>query len=205
MSELIVNRHGCFYSGDYLVLPDGQVFVNPPKFCPRATASQCCNVRLREKVERKCGPGHKLCIYICRTHEKILRIYPLGWTPYSREPIVGSGSVFALLKAFSESSHSPMRGVEGRSLKTLYRKMHLALLLLGCLEEGTESCRCESGQLLGYPSIELNNLFEEIRAGPCLRSRAEALISVINPSVNATKRWIHCGTTKKCWGENISD
>ena len=134
-----------------------------------------------------------------------MRIYPEGWVPYAREPILGQASVLNVIDEFSKQTAKPQAGVCGLSLKSIYRKVNLFMKLLACRVCDTESERCQSAELLGFSTIDLNAVFQEVRAGPSLVRRAEALISFIYPHARAIQQWILCGTTRKCWGINISD
>jgi hypothetical protein len=61
-----------------------------PEACPSAAAAAevpCC-VRLSGWRTRKCGPDHPLGIGGCRPHRRWFTLYPPGWTPFARKPLV---------------------------------------------------------------------------------------------------------------------
>ena len=56
--------------------------------------------------------------------------------PFARQPLLGEGSVFEIVKTFSKQHRTAQTGVLGLSLKTMYRKVDCLLKLLGCRATG---------------------------------------------------------------------
>lgn len=200
MDNRSVRKHRPYHAGDYTIHLDDSASVAPPSFCAESTAAESCEIKLHSKAHRKCGPGHQLSIFICKIHSVFMRIYPVGWVPYSRQPLLGKASVFETVKTFAEQLTSHQVGLPGLSLKTIYRKVSLIRKLLGCGASDTEASRYLSAEILGFSTIDLNRLSQQIRAGPNLRSRAEALISFSYPPTSSTPKWLLCGYRKQCWG-----
>lgn len=199
MANISFSRFGVFYVGRYLVC-GREVFVNPPKFCQGSNASENCDIRAHSKVTRKCGPAHQLIVFVCKTHRNFMRIYPEGWRPYAREGYGGTISIFTSLSAFFSKDFKRPKLI--CSLKTIYRKVEHLLLLLGCRKQDTESDRCNSSEILGIPTIILNEFFDKIRDGP-LRWRAEALISLFDCHDIQPEKILLCASKKKCCGRSI--
>lgn len=47
---------------------------------------------IHEWRERTCGPGYPLMVVECKTHGMHYTVYPPGWVPYGREPVVPESS-----------------------------------------------------------------------------------------------------------------
>lgn len=100
------------YTGDRVPVP-----VVLPTVCPWHEDGQRCDVRRHCTRERKCGPGFALTVVRCWVHGVAFTLYPLGWTPYGRAPVVGDGSLFELvLEVASARSLSAAAG---------YRRTHV--------------------------------------------------------------------------------
>jgi len=70
------------------VVVDGQVSVELPDTCPFCDDGKRCSVGRHAKRERKTGPGHALVVARCHKHERYFTLYPRGYVPYARQPIV---------------------------------------------------------------------------------------------------------------------
>jgi len=47
-----------------------------------------CRLRIKGRRLRKTGPGFALTVLWCKTHEVCFTLYPPGFAPYGREPLV---------------------------------------------------------------------------------------------------------------------
>lgn len=56
--------------------------------CAHGGDGQSCQVRRHEKRERAFGPGYPLQVVVCVTHEVCFTLYPYGWTPWGRQPVL---------------------------------------------------------------------------------------------------------------------
>lgn len=67
----------------------GIITANLPEFCPlHSNGNLPCRVELHHCRPRKTGPPFALHVVICYIHCRIFTLYPPGWTPYSRKPLV---------------------------------------------------------------------------------------------------------------------
>lgn len=60
-----------------------------PDRCACGEDGHTCRIQRHELRERKEGPDHRLLVIRCVTHERYFTLYPPGWTPFSRRPVVG--------------------------------------------------------------------------------------------------------------------
>jgi len=77
-----------FAEGPYHVAKNGSVEAEMPKRCPRARADGTCRITKFSTRKRACGMGYPLLICICANHNYHFTVYPPGWQPYARSPIV---------------------------------------------------------------------------------------------------------------------
>lgn len=59
-----------------------------PRMCPFGGDGRMCRVGRHMKRDRCVGPGFALIVAVCREHGTYFTLYPPGWTPYGREPVV---------------------------------------------------------------------------------------------------------------------
>lgn len=76
-----------FVLGDYI---DGEPAL--PKAGPcRLDEGLGCRIRIHSWRGRKTGPLHDLAVLTCRTHGGFFTLYPPGFGPYLRKPVVRDG------------------------------------------------------------------------------------------------------------------
>ena len=78
---------------DFIVspyLPDalGQMQPIIPSGCLQQADVQTCHLVCQMRRERKCGPGYALVVLYCRTHHCCFTLYPPGYYPYARLPLL---------------------------------------------------------------------------------------------------------------------
>lgn len=59
-----------------------------PSFCPDSGDSKTCDVGCYRRRRRAFGPGHLLVVCYCVGHYRYFTVYPLGWEPFGRKPLV---------------------------------------------------------------------------------------------------------------------
>ena len=68
---------------------DQQMRPLRPDRCPREPGpGELCHIIFKGSRERATGPIHALALAFCRTHELRFTLYPPGYFPYGREPLV---------------------------------------------------------------------------------------------------------------------
>ena len=77
-----------FLITSYVAGPDGDLKAELPACCPSWRAPETCRVSVHHLRHRKCGPSHSLAVAQCRTHGIAFTLYPLGYAPYLRRPLL---------------------------------------------------------------------------------------------------------------------
>ena len=75
----------------YVPGPDGRLAAQLPSRCPSGGGRgqpDCC-LRIDHYRRRKVGPRHPLTVLRCRTHSCSFTLYPPGYAPYRRQPVIG--------------------------------------------------------------------------------------------------------------------
>ena len=90
-----------------------------PSSCLGHSDGRACDVRRHSTRARKCGPEQELTVLRCRTHGVAFTVYPVGWTPYDRAPLVAAASqetVFTPALQVAEASSLSAASGHRRSL-----------------------------------------------------------------------------------------
>ena len=77
-----------FVTGLYYVAKDAGIEAKIPERCPRAESDATCRITKFSTRKRTCGMGYPLWICICSNHNYHFTVYPPGWIPFARNPIV---------------------------------------------------------------------------------------------------------------------
>jgi hypothetical protein len=81
-----------FICTPYIRGPDGQLVATLPDCCPIRACSPGtttdCELRTAYSRPRKTGPPHPLAVVECRTHGAAFTLYPPGYAPYRRQPVL---------------------------------------------------------------------------------------------------------------------
>lgn len=63
-----------------------------PQFCPHVLTDDDtrppCKIELRHRRRRKTGPGYPLSVMCCTAHACTFTLYPPGFAPYQRKPVL---------------------------------------------------------------------------------------------------------------------
>ncbi len=79
-----------FFSTIYVDDGSGQVAAQIPSCCPLGfeLGDATCVIAVHGHRRRKVGPQHPLAVVKCRTHKCAFTLYPPGFAPYARHPVV---------------------------------------------------------------------------------------------------------------------
>lgn len=81
-----------FICTPYVADPDGRLTATMPDCCPtrayRPGTRTDCHLRTAYYRPRKTGPPHPLAVVHCRTHGAAFTLYPPGYAPYRRQPVL---------------------------------------------------------------------------------------------------------------------
>lgn len=69
---------------------DRQLEAEVPSCCPRGAdaGGPACAITIDHHRRRKTGPAHPLAVARCRTHDCGFTLYPPGFAPYGRQPVL---------------------------------------------------------------------------------------------------------------------
>lgn len=79
-----------FLITSYFAGPDGRWTAAVPSCCPQGSRAddEPCILRIDHNRIRKTGPEHPLAVVRCRTHGCGFTLYPHGFAPYRRQPVL---------------------------------------------------------------------------------------------------------------------
>ena len=184
-----------FVVGDYC--PAGQL-VRVPLECLYADDDVACLVVEHHRRRRKTGPLHPLVVCRCEVHDVGFTVYPPGFVPYARRPILAGPAqhdVPALFEVARESAEGPWErvahGGTDRWWATQRRLLERAAEVFGLLEV---SLRVVVSVVAG---ISLTAL-EEAAVARGVRARGAALTRLRRGL--DTDALIALGGLTGCWG-----
>lgn len=197
-----------------------------PQACPlRSAREPSCDVRRHCLRVRKTGPGFPLTVVRCHKHKRDFTLYPPGFAPYQRKPLLdlapdgtaplpesrpGSG-----LEAFEGTlfdaaidgerqvawPRNSDRGVPEEWWSTQGRHIRLASRLLGILAETSSRLR---EQIAAVLSVDHLFLLEKARAeAHGYQGRSKAVCSVLRrlrSGAAGALRLLLCGHLIDRWG-----
>jgi hypothetical protein len=67
---------------------EGKIIGEKPKKCPEGMDGSECRICVQFYRVRKTGPKFSLMVVRCKTHGGCYTVYPVGYTPYGRAPVV---------------------------------------------------------------------------------------------------------------------
>ncbi len=81
-----------FICTPYKAGPKGRIVAEMPNCCPTQACSTggatACAIWLDHERQRKTGPPHPLAVACCSTHDVAFTLYPPGYGPYQRQPVL---------------------------------------------------------------------------------------------------------------------
>ena len=216
-----------FISAAYTLDDCGVLRVELPCSCPLRQASDPpCKIARHQERQRKTGPGFALVVAVCRTHRKHFTLYPPGYPPYRREPLVelapdGSeplgeastasshfeGTLFQAAfdardgKAWARNSHA---GVEDRWWATQLRHLDLSLRIVGLHRGLTDQERETIAATLGVDQLMLR---EHATRTTGYRARGAAVAELLERLPRGPRRQLsllHSGHVIGHWAEPVS-
>lgn len=112
-----------FIVSSYVVNPCGRLAPLLPKACLHGVVEDDCKIYIHSWRERKTGPAHPLAVICCSTHGVFLTIYPPGFAPYLRQPLVDvspSGRDFSFDVAEKDAPELPPLRFRGTRFEAAY-------------------------------------------------------------------------------------
>lgn len=159
-----------------------------------------CRLGLHHLRFRVYGPSYPLCVAICHEHGKIFTMYPPGWTPYGRKPIIHVaeddspvdagigidrfvGTTFdaaldaATGKLWPQNANSgpavPLRSTQSRQLRR-------TSILFGLDQQDKDSFFTELIGLLDVPGQILADSSQQFKIAKNIEARGRAISDILN-------------------------
>ena len=170
-----IYRDRSFLTAEYAPNSSGSLKPPTPVVCPAAEAGAAgsCGISAHAYRERKCGPGFKLAVFRCENHLVSFTVYPTGWMPYGRRPLIGEVSTFEAVEQLSNGSRWPEHATGSTPTgKTQRRWVSAWSILIDTCPRLSLDDRHKAANTLGIRTLLLKEKADQIRAGPTMISRA---------------------------------
>lgn len=196
-----------------------------PDSCPlRGAGSPPCDVRGRYLRPRKTGPRHPLQVVRCYTHHLAFTLYPPGFGPYQRKPVLQlAPEGRAILHEKTEESLPDFHGTLFQAARdgatrtawarnsdgeipdtwwsTQGRHIHVALRLLGLLPTTTDRVRETIAAVLSVACLVLRDESCPADAGYQRKGRAVCtVLEALTGGETRAMRLLFCGYVTGMWG-----
>jgi hypothetical protein len=197
-----------------------------PQACPlRSAGEPTCDVRRHSVRLRKTGPGFPLTVARCHKHKGAFTLYPPGFAPYQRKPILGLApdgtsplpesrsrnglGAFegTLLEAAMDGERqvawprNSERGFPEEYWSTQGRHIKLASQLLGISAETGSRLREQIAAALSVDHLFLQEKSRSDAHGYHARSKAVcAVLRRLRRGAGVALRLLYCGHLIKRWG-----
>ena len=201
-----------------------------PTFCIKNLSNnEACCIVLKELRCRKCGPPFPLYVFACEKHLVSFTIYPPGWCPYGRMPLISlapDGSAFAKDDHNTDAPSlisDAMDAVEGKKwpesarsnlydkgvFKTQKRYISGLLKLFGIAAKCSDKHREHVTAKLGIALADLQRIHLRIRDGPKLWWREKGaqlkeLFTILHPLPRHAASIQILGSEVEFWGQPIN-
>lgn len=200
-----------------------------PETCPGAAIALeiPCRVRLSGWRTRKCGPEHPLGIGGCRPHRRWFTLYPPGWMPFARKPLVDQTPRGDLVGSENHWDHTLFQALvdaaDGRrwpasartcsgdgtlappsgTRKTQLRQLTGAARLLA-IEDADGREQLALALALGVDLTTVVTAAARIRDGPSAAARAQGGAAVLRKATRPRSRllmeFVDLGRARQFWG-----
>lgn len=215
-----------FVTSPYFPSPDDVLEAALPTVCPfRSRGDPPCDVRRHGRRGRKTGPCFDLAIVRCRTHRHAFTLYPPGYAPYQRKPLMalapdGSQPIAEpqsrdSLKAFEgtlfeaaldgERRQAWARSSQGEATdrwwSTQGRHLAAAANLLGVSPDTTARLRERISEALCVDHLFLRDRARSAASG--YLDRSKVICAVLRRLGNVRRlalRLLFCGRVIERWG-----
>jgi len=190
-----------FVNSPYIPDIEGHLHPQLPESCPRDRSGVGCEIVIVSYRKRVHGPGFPFAIAFCQKHRRFFTLYPPGWFPYGRLPLVPVGSLGT--PVLEDDGRTPWKITIFRALvdaalgnqwpeernrgacdevigalgcaRTQKRHLELSLRILGISKETYRRGREEAAAHLGVDLSLVNEAWRRSRVrsrdGPCQQLR----------------------------------
>lgn len=181
---------------------DGALFELPAE-CPSRSTECPCDIVVHALRARKTGPPHPLAVCRCHAHGLSFAIYPLGFVPYSRRPLLDAPGApttespsFASVAREAASGVAWTRAAPGGTDRWWTTQTRLLLRLVQAFGGLAGSTRDVVAVALGLPLRVLARVAEATG----FRARGRAVTDVLEALGGDLDRLLLAGALAGCWG-----
>lgn len=188
-----------------------------PRSCPwkdEKDKDNRCTVSEHHMRKRRKGPGHALMVAQCKSHRHGFTIYPPGFAPYLRRPVLaltpdgsgvgGDGVRSSLFEAAQDAADGESWRPSGPAYttgrwRTQQRHIQVGVRLLGLDAEAPAATREQIAHHLAVPLLDLAPAPPQW-AG--FRSRGQRVMEVsarLPRAMSLPKRLLRCGSAAGLW------
>ena len=202
LGNALVRPRPAFVIGDYA---DGALFEVPTQ-CPSRGPEGPCDVVVHALRSRKTGPSHPLAVCRCHAHGLSFSIYPPGFVPYARRPLVDAPGVasssateapsFASVAREAASGVAWARESAGGSPRWWPTQTRLLLRLGWAVGAYAGPARDLVAVAVGLPLRLLARVADAVG----FRARGRALTDVLEALGSDLDRLLLAGALAGCWG-----
>lgn len=180
--------------GEYVA----RTLVEVPQECPWRDPEAPCDIVQHSLRARKTGPDHALVVCRCHAHGAWFSVYPAGFVPYARRPLLdvaGSGSPsYEAAAREAAAGHAWPRLSDGeRSWSTQRRLIRRLSEAFGAFDV---AARDVVGIALGLPLRLLSHLAGAVG----YRARGRAVVAVLDGVGDELDRVLLAGALARAWG-----
>ena len=207
---------------------DGKLIAALPTRCPKGVeADTPCAIKAKGWRKRKTGPGFPLRVLWCKSHNEHFTLYPPGYAPYQRAPVLRlapdgarvldeEGKALAGAKSFEGTlfeaviearqkrpwARNSNKGVPDRWWSTQGRHLALALRLTGVSESTDERLQETLAMVLGVRQLVIHEVAQRPKRGYEERGKAAwSVLRLVPRGRIRALRLLLCGYLIGKWGE----
>lgn len=215
------NGRGCresFVVAPYYPGADQRLRPKLPRSCPwrdeKDAADNQCTVSEHHMRRRRTGPDHELMVAQCGTHGHSFTIYPPGFAPYLRRPVVGvtpdgsgvcsDGVRSSLFEGAQDAADGEAWRPSGPAYttgrwRTQQRHIQLGVQLLGLDAEAPDATREQIAHHLAVPLLDLARAPPQ-NAGFRVRGRrVMEVFARLQRTMSLPKQLLRCGSAAGLW------
>ncbi len=173
--------------------------VEVPGECPCCEPTAPCDVVQHGLRARKTGPEHALAVCRCHAHGLCFSVYPAGFVPYARRPLLeASGADFSYADAALDAAAGIAwpRSASGGSDRWWTTQRRLLRRLCEVFGAAGIAGRDRVAVALGLPL----RLLAHVAAAVGYRARGQAVVAVLDMLGDDLERLLLAGALTGSWG-----
>ncbi len=212
------NCPGSFVVAPYRPGADQRLRPELPRSCPwkdkRKDADSRCTVSEHHMRQRRTGPDHALMVAECGTHGRGFTIYPPGFAPYLRRPVLaltpdgsgvhGDGVKTSLFEAAQDASDGESWRPSGPAYttgrwRTQQRHIQVGVQLLGLDAEVPDATREQIAHRLAVPLLDLAPAPPQWAGFRTRGQRVMEVFARLPRTLSLPKQLLRCGSAAGLW------